>query len=826
MKRKTIEHYEIVRRLGAGGSGVVYLANDTLLQRPVVLKILRAGLMSAEQMRSTTLREARLASAIEHPNVCAIYEVGETSDGGYIVMQYVPGQSLDHLIEQGPASLQLMLSVGIQVADGLQAAHALGIFHRDLKPQNVMLTDGGLAKILDFGLARRLHPEDAQFDPAKPALAKDASMAATYTARGGTIRYMAPEQFVTGQSSVQSDVWALGVILYELASGRHPFARPDAEDFQAIRAIQFSDPPDLSEIVPGISPELKSVIATCLEKNPAERYASAAEVREALKTIMKALQIETGSIPGDAAANLPTTGPEAEKRATGFLSMLAERFRESGPERAQQNSLVVLPFTNFGAKEVAPLYGFALADALAARLARIPTLVVRPSSTLMAVPLAQMDPLSVGQRLLVSYVLTGNYLRSEHGFDLNWQLIDIGSQRVRSGGAIRVASLDLIAVQTEISNEVYAALHGLSAADRIEVPHGEGPRGGPRNGSLPGPVSEEYLQGRALLSSFMVRTGARGDLDRAHALLTSVTTKDPGFAEGWSGLGIAELQYARHGFGGQIHVIRARRAFDEALKLDPASTEANLYRIYMLLGRGEKESARHGIANLLTVSSNDWNVHMVTGLALRGDGMYDEALSQFNRALKLNPASAAILYNHRARVYQYQNQLELAGDELAKGLALEPRHPLLRTSSGYQQMRLGHLGEAIEILEGVTRDDELMRIAVPTLALCYVQAGERARAGALLKDDTLSAAEADSEMAYRLATYFAVEGDSSEALHWLRRAVYLGNENYPWFQKNPAWNNLRTNADFERILEDLKKSFRKNQRTWKRLLEQVPPDGE
>ena len=167
MKRKTIEHYEIVRKLGAGGSGVVYLANDTLLQRPVVLKILRAGLLSAQQMRTTVLREARLASAIEHPNVCAIYEVGEAGDEGYIVMQYVPGQSLDQLIARGPASLQLVLSVGIQIADGLQAAHALGIFHRDLKPQNVMLTDGGLVKILDFGLARRLQPEDASFDPCK-----------------------------------------------------------------------------------------------------------------------------------------------------------------------------------------------------------------------------------------------------------------------------------------------------------------------------------------------------------------------------------------------------------------------------------------------------------------------------------------------------------------------------------------------------------------------------------------------------------------------------------------------------------------------------------
>jgi serine/threonine-protein kinase len=821
MARKTIEHYEIVRKLGAGGSGVVYLANDLSLQRPVVLKILRTGALSAEQLRTTILREARLASAIEHPNVCAIYEVGETGDEGYIVMQYVPGQSLDRLIARGPAMLQLVLSIGIQIADGLHAAHSLGIFHRDLKPQNVMLTDGGLVKILDFGLARRLHPEDANFDPSKPALSRDASVAATYTARGGTIRYMAPEQFVTGHSSVQSDVWALGVILYELASGRHPFARPEAEDFHIIRAIQFSEPFDISEIVRDISQELKSVIAACLEKTPGARYTSAAEVREALKTIMKAMQIETGVIPGDAAANLPVSAAEQEMRNTGFFSMLAERFREPTVDRTAQNSLMVLPFTNLGLTEAAPLYGFALADAISARLARIPGLVIRPSSTLMQLSIAQMDPLQIGQKLLVSFVLAGSFLRSDEGFDLNWQLLDVGARSVRSGGAIRVASLDLVAVQTEISNEVFASLHGLPAGEQMDAP-----RPAPRDASLPGPVSEDYLQARALLSSFMVRTGSRVDLDRAHALFTSVTAKDPEFAAGWCGLGIAELQYVRHGFGGQIHVMHARRDFDEALRLDPASTEANLYRIYMLLSRGEKESARHGVANLLASAANDWNVHMVAGMALRGDGMYEEALQQFSRALKLNPASAPILYNHRARVYHYQNQIELAGDELEKGLALETRHPLLRTSAGYQQMRLGNLEEAIRILESVVRDDSSLRIAVPTLALCYVQAGHRDQAAALLKDDTMAAAEADSEMAYRLATYFAVEGDSSEALHWLRRAIYLGNENYPWFQKNPAWNNLRTNADFERILDDLKKGFRKNQKTWKRLLEQLPPEGE
>src|SRR6202451_3991055 len=175
-------------------------------------------------------------------------------------MQYTPGKSLDKVIHEGLASLQLVLSAGIQIADGLSAAHLLGIFHRDLKPANVMLTDGGLVKILDFGLARRLAPDQTDFDPAGPASKRNPhAPGAAYPARGGTIAYMAPEQFVTGQSSVQSDIFALGLVLYELATSRHPFHRPAAPEFQRIRAIQFADPPALRGINPDLPVELESV---------------------------------------------------------------------------------------------------------------------------------------------------------------------------------------------------------------------------------------------------------------------------------------------------------------------------------------------------------------------------------------------------------------------------------------------------------------------------------------------------------------------------------------------------------------------------------------
>jgi eukaryotic-like serine/threonine-protein kinase len=827
MARRVIKQYEFLRKIGSGGSGVVFLANDTLLQRPVVLKLLKRGSQTPEQMRATQLREARLASAIDHPNVCAIYEVGEEELGAgdseaYIVMQYVPGKSLDKVIAEGPASVQLVLSSGMQIADGLSAAHTLGIFHRDLKPANVMLTDGGLIKILDFGLARQLKRDNVDFDPSMSTQPVTPAFAgATYTARGGTIAYMAPEQFVTGQSSVQSDIFALGLILYEMVSGRHPFHRPDAQELQSIRAIQYAEPPALHEIVPDLPVELESVILRCLAKQPSERYGSAAELREGLKTIVKSLQLDTMLMPGEGAINmaaqqrLDMERPEEEKRTTGILSMLAERFRDSTATTASKGpNIVVLPFVNLESRDVRQFYGYALADALAARLAKVPSLIVRPSSALMDVPTRQLDPLSVGRKLMVDFVLAGSFLRSEKGFDLNWQLLDVGGQSVRTGGAISVASFDLIAVQTEICDEVFAELHGFGGL-QMGVP-------GPASVAFLGAaVSEEYLQARALLSSFMSRTGSRDELDRARDLFDRVVKRDPDYAPGWSGLGVTHLQYARHGLGGQMHVLEARRSFDRALERDPTSVEANLYRVYMLLSRGEKESARHGIERLLQQAPNDWNVHLVAGQTLRIDGLYEEALNQFNISLRLNPSNAAMIYNHRARVYQYQNQLELAGDEIEKGLTLEPRQPLLRISQGYQQMRQGQLEKAIETLEQVTRDDSTLRIVFPTIAMCYVQLGDRKRAAEFVLEETLAAAEADSEMAYRLATYFAVEGDSSEALHWLRRAIYLGNENYPWFSINPAWRGMVENPDFQRILEDLKKSFKRNQKNWKRLLSQV-----
>jgi serine/threonine-protein kinase len=242
--------------------------------------------------------------------------------------------------------------------------------------------------------------------------------------------------------------------------------------------------------------------------------------------------------------------------------------------------------------------------------------------------------------------------------------------------------------------------------------------------------------------------------------------------------------------------------------------EANLFRVYTLLARGEKETAHHAVHHLLETAGHNFEVHMVAGIILRLDALYENAMSQFHAALQLNPAGAPLIYNHRARIYHYQGQLELAFQEIDKGLMLEPKHPLLRTSLGYLYFRQSHVEQAIAMLESVLADAPDLRLAYPTLAMTYVVAGQPERAAPLIREETLAAADADGEMAYRLATYFAVAGDSVEALRWLRQAIYLGNENYPWFARNPAWATLQTNEDFAKVLSDLKKRYQLNRQRW------------
>jgi len=798
MAVKRIEQYELERKLGSGAGGVVYLARDTSLERPVVLKLLKRRPGSTGEMRDLMLREARLASAIDHPNVCAIYEVGEAEGEWFIAMQYVPGRTLEQLIAAGPLDLRLAVSVGIQIAEGLSAAHAAGVVHRDLKPANVMVTDGGQVKILDFGLAKRAeHPASDKVRSSSGARGKQS--------RGGTFAYIAPEQFVTGHSSEQTDIYAAGVILYEMIAGHHPLAaafelaaitRGGLPESQLAEVVRSSVPRPLHDLRTEVPPDLEATVAKAMAKDPAQRMASAADLRRELLHVWSLFHDAPFPVP-------PETRGEPPR--SGVWSMIVERLLSSEP--LDEHSIAVLPFTYRDSKGDTPMLGLAVSEAIASHLQQNPHIHVKSAASLLRNPMPDSE-IERGKLLKVAHVICGSV---EHLADKaveSWKLVDVRSGMTLRERHFETDRVDVLRLQSEIGTAVNLLLEGSVPRPAVERVHDE----------LSSDIAEQYLQARALLSVFLLRTSRREDLERVTRLFHEVLVAAPELAGAHSGLGVAHLQYLRHGFGGVRHLMRARQSFERALALDPELPEANLYQVFTFLARSEKQRARERVADLLRTRSEDFAVRVIAGIVLRLDGMYAEALEQFNTALRMSPADAPTVYNHRARIFHYQGQVELAMQEISKGLSLEPSHRLLRASLGYLYFRMGETRRAITTLEEVMSDDPNLTLASPTLAMCYVAAGQKERAEELITEQAMSAAEADAEMSYRLATYFAVANDPSEAFHWLRRATYLGYENYPWLISNPAWLGLRKDPLFRTLIAEQKKAYARNRKLWEKLL--------
>ena len=788
-----VGRYELIERLGAGAFGTAWLARDPLLERRVVVKRANPQRGGDAAVHERLLEEARIASAVEHPNVAAIYEVGEHDGRPFIVMQYVPGKTLERHLEAARLSLRFVLSAGVQMADGLAAAHRLGILHRDLKPGNVMVAEG-VVKILDFGLARRVPAEGA--DPGD-------------TGPRGTTAYMAPEQLALGRSSEQSDVFALGVILYRMLTGRHPFIAPGTDPAAIPGMIQRVPAVPPSRHGGGLPADLDEVVLRALAKQPANRFRQARDVAEALKAVMASLELQTGLLPGENAAVLPTPTPAARPRK-GLLAGLADRLLSGGDREVPDGSMATLPFQDMDAPAGPRIYGFTLSNAVATRLSRVPDLVVRPLSAYLAVSNRRLDPLEVGRELRAERVLVGGYRRAGDRFSLDWQLLDVETGHVRAGGTVEVPGVELAVVQDRVATEIHAVLRASGQLGPRQ-PASDRPT---RHEDLPAEVREALLVAKGLLAAFALRAGTAADLEQARAAYARVVEAAPDFAPGHAGLGQVHLRSARNGFGGVEDLRAAERHLGRALELDPGLVEARLYRASTKIWAGEKESARFDLQDLLRTAPPDADINLAAAVALQLDGLLDEAFRLQTAALELNPTVAPRVYYYRARVLTFQRRYDLARRELDRGLAIEPGHTLLRHVLGFLQLLEGDVAAATATLRAVLDEAPTLRIVAPTLALCHVRSGRAGEARALVDDELLDAAAADAETAYRVATYRALAGDRDEALTWLRTAIYLGNENYPWLSTNPFWDALGGDPELRQILDDLEEVYQMNRIGW------------
>src|SRR6266571_916818 len=465
----TLGNYKILEKLGAGGQGTVYKAVDSKLGRTVVVKVLPAELTAREANLKRFEREARLASALDHPNICTIFDLNDINGVNFISMQYVEGRNVRQLVNGKPLKIESALSIAIQTADALAAAHAQGIIHRDVKAGNVMVTSKGQVKVLDFGLAKLLDDEAARTSGIHHTELTEVGV--PY----GTATYAAPEQARGDRVDSRADIFSTGVLLYEMLTGMWPFRGKTAVDVR--HAVLHDEPAPLSEMRPGPTPpRLQQILDQALEKDPRARYQKVAELRDDLKSVLR--EITSGAAtPLDevtapvAPRHLSSKGPVTRalrwlKTRTGSESgggtptspRMKQAEEHENPSTSigdkGRKSVAILPFKNLSNDQEMSFYEFSLADAVITELAHVRSLVVRPSSAIVKYQGQQVDPLEAGRQLSVDSILTASFLRAGERMRVTAQLLDVRTGEILWSDRIDTSAGDIIGVQDAIVKHI------------------------------------------------------------------------------------------------------------------------------------------------------------------------------------------------------------------------------------------------------------------------------------------------------------------------------------------------------------------------------------
>jgi len=813
MVGKTILHYRILKEIGKGGMGVVYKAEDTKLNRTVAIKALAAELVGDEKARTRFLREARAASAIDHQNICTVYEVNEVDDILFFVMQYVDGKTLKKYIGGRPLPLDQALEFSLEIADALAEAHRRNVLHRDIKSSNIMLNERNQLKILDFGLAKLIKPSSE--DPAHHTV--ELTQVGTPF---GTASYMSPEQARGERADARSDIFSFGVVMYEMISGRLPFKGKSSVD--VMHAVMHSEPAPLGE---GVPPRLQQIVSRAMAKNADARYQSVEVLLEDLRAVVRSHYSASGTVPADKSSLLKASKklqkqPGFRDRVAGIFqrafntgSQVQEESSSAGSESAtpdaspsiwvsrDKKTIAIMPFKNLSGSPENDFYGFSLADSVITELAQLRDLIVRPSSYTAQYQNKDIDPRVVGAQLAVDAVLIGGYLKAGDRFRLTPQLVDTASGEIVWSEKIDVESKDIMTVQDTISRQIVDGLRVKTNSKEEE-----------RLVKAPTEKAEAYecyLKGRTVLYKFITQTLDTADLESAIDLFSKAVELDPNFALAHSGLGVCQVNYVLKGIGGIEHYAKAKDAFDRALEIDPKLVEPRVRMIYVDLIEGRSEAARKQIRSLIRSAPNEPSVHSVAAYVYRVSGQYDKALEAWDRLLKISPSDIVFAAYNRARIFIYQRDYAKAEAEIAKGMAFEPHHPNLRAYRAVIDYYRGDIDTAVAIGEDILAKHPDLLTQKIFLAYCYLARGERERALACVDERVKEIARADQDVAFRMATVYALDNDADEAIEWLERSISMGNENYPWISANPNWEALRDEPRFKSIVEELRVKWEK-----------------
>jgi serine/threonine protein kinase/Tfp pilus assembly protein PilF len=735
---RILGHYKILGMLGAGGMGEVYLAEDRKLDRRVAIKILNEQFSSDEANLQRFISEAKAASALNHPNIIVIHEIGESEDKHYIVSEFIEGRTLREVLTKSQLSLSEVLDVSIQIASALSAAHGAHLVHRDIKPENVMVRPDGYVKVLDFGLAKLVEKQNNSF------VVEEATVKLNQTAKGvilGTVNYMSPEQATGKRVDAKTDIFSFGIVLYEMLTGQQPFTGPTAN--HTIVAILEKEPPPVSQFISSYPPEIERITKNCLAKKADERYSTANNLLEDLKELKDelAFQSKLERTPPDKQA-------EAERRIIKAATLA---------ETKAQNSIGILPFVNMSNEAENEYFCDGLAEELLNALAKVEDLKVAARTSAFSFKNKNVEISEIGKTLNVKTVLEGSVRRSGNRLRISVQLVNAADGYHLWSERYDREMRDIFDVQDEITLAVVDALKvKLLGEEKAAIlkRYTDNPE-----------AYELYLKG--LYHSYKwTDEGFRKSIEYFKKALE----KDPEFAPAYAKIADYYHFSSHIGlFSPQEIFPKWKAAAQRALEIDEGLADAHLAmaHIYFYYERDWAKAERE-FERAVELNPNSTDAHKYYGLFLASRERFDQAVTEGKKALALDPLSIAVNIVG-GFIYLFVERLDDALGLVRQMIELDSNAPQGYWVGGSLLMANGKYEEAVATFQkSLSLGDNQMALA--KLGCAYGLAGRPDEALKIL-DQLFEMRERQYAAPFNIARVYAGLGDNDNAFEWMEKAV-------------------------------------------------------
>ncbi len=783
---QTIRQYRLTQKLGQGGMGTVYLAEDTRLNRQVAIKFLSEDFAGNTQARKRLIREAQAAARLDHPNICAVHEIIDDDTQSFIVMQYAEGKTLKEVIHGGALELNTALTIAIQIAEALACAHEQNIVHRDIKPGNIILTKQGQVKVLDFGLAKSLSPTEGEVTQTKTGAVM------------GTPAYMSPEQVAGKKADARSDIFSFGIVLYEMMTGHSPFRGKSKTPIEIMHAVMHDEPQSLRGSNQRLSEPLVQMIERAMAKNPDERYPSMQDVVAELRKL-KGESSSDSSVIRKAIFNERFFAQVYGRRrrlvwfmgvtlivlaaASIWWMVRKDQAPAKAPSERPIKSLAVLPFKTLSQPQGEDYLGVGMTDVMITRLSNLNELTVRPTNSVLRY--SSQDPLQAGQALKVDSILDGSIQQQGDRVRVTVRLLRVSDGQSLWAFQCDERCADIFALQDTISNKVTEALALKLSSDereRLLKRYTENHE-----------AYEAYAKGRYATDQL-----TKENLQKAIDAFKQAVELDPSFALAWVGLadayGFLATDYALP----REYFSKAEDAVEKALSIDEALGGAHAERAMILFRyHYDWKSAEQAFKRAIELNPNDAEIHYKYCWLLGLQGRVNEAHEQAGLARQLNPLSLRFEI-HIGFPYYCAHQFDAAIDQMIKFLEAHPHSAEARSNVTLGYIGAGKYNEALAECEKVKSLDTSPEFLV-SMGVAYAMMGNRKAAEQRLADLQALAKKRYVSPA-SLGLIYAAMGEKDKAFEWLEK----GYEDHSWwmlFMKiDSRFDKLRADPRFDDLL--------------------------